>query len=310
MHTAMRILVVEDDAETHRLVKGQLEEDGHEVKASASGADALESLQAFTPELVLAGVSLPDMDGFDLVHKLKAARAEVPVLFLARLDDADGRASAFRGCDKEDLVQTNESDELCAHLGHVLRDRSLQPQDQMLIILDKDLSLDLRGLVAHTAKGTVELTMTEARLLYHLAQAAGRPVPARTLLSRVWNQAAISEEALRATIHRLRRKFEPDPGQPRYLLTKTRIGYLLAIGPDLPALTEQQTEVLRLVAQGNTDNEAAIALGISSRTVGTHMQMIRNTLGASSRAHAIAVAMSYGLLSRSDVEPRAPPTEK
>jgi ATP/maltotriose-dependent transcriptional regulator MalT len=58
-----------------------------------------------------------------------------------------------------------------------------------------------------------------------------------------------------------------------------------------------------------TDNEAAVALGISSRTVGTHMQAIRNALGASSRAHAIALAMSYGLLSGSDVQPRAPPAD-
>jgi DNA-binding response OmpR family regulator len=308
MHREPRILVVDGQAEARRHVKCQLQEAGYEVATASSGMEGLEALERFGPDLVLTEAVLPGLDGFEFAARLKASR-DIPLVFLTILDEPERKAAALRDLAEDYITKPYDPDELCARLDRVLRYNGLAADTRAPTVVDENLSLDLRDLLAHTARGSVRLTTTEARLLFHLSQAGGRPLPADTLLNLVWRRTTTPESTLRAAIHRLRDKLEPDPAHPRYLVTRPRIGYLLAMRPDAPALTEQQSAVLRLVAQGCTDNEAAVALGISSRTVGTHMQAIRNVLGASSRAHAIALAMSYGLLSGSDVQPRAPPVE-
>lgn len=172
--------------------------------------------------------------------------------------------------------------------------------------VDDGLTLDLDGAQAHTNRGTVSLTATEVSLLQCLVRSAGRPVPGSLLRSQVWQDSPASEEALRRAIFHLRQKLEPDPGHPRYIRAKPQSGYLLAM-PGTFVLSEQQQEVLRRVARGQTDNEIAVQLGLSSRTVGTHMQAVRSLLGACSRSHAVALAMSRGLLSALDVQPESPP---
>lgn len=178
------------------------------------------------------------------------------------------------------------------------------------IVVDDDLALDLGQAEAHTPAGTVRLTGTEVRLLRCLMHSEGQAVAAADLIADVWGRGSVSPEMLRTTVHHLRRKLEPEPGVPRYLLTEHGFGYRLAgLHPGGPCLTAQQREVLRYVTQGYTDNEIAVALGLSSRTINGHVARIRHSLRARSRAHAVALAMQHGLLPDLDVMPGDPPLE-
>jgi two-component system KDP operon response regulator KdpE len=119
------------------------------------------------------------------------------------------------------------TEELLARVQRVLcRTAGATEIHEPLVVVDENLSLDLGRSEAHTLAGVVKLSATEAKLLYHLVRNAGQTLPVATLVAKIWGYAdETGPEALRVAIYRLRRKLEPDPPHPRYLLTERDIGY-------------------------------------------------------------------------------------
>lgn len=298
MHRPPRILIVGDnDVEVLTVLKHQLEDGGLCVVTALSVRDALTRVASFWPDVILIAGMLPEVDGLEFARQVK--KTGLPIILLTELGESNHEAAAIRELAADCVVTPCDPQDLYARIERVLHHNARQLDKEARLVVDDCLTLDLEHAMAYTPSATVRLTSTEARLLYHLAQNAGRPVPNDELMRRVW-PASTSQALLRTTIARLRAKLEPDPDNPRYILSKRRTGYLLATKPSPPVLSRQQMEVLHLVAQGYTDNQIAVALGLSSKTISAHVKLIRKALAANSRAHAVALAMHHGLLKISD----------
>jgi len=146
------------------------------------------------------------------------------------VQDTRTRIEGIRRYAEDYLIKPFDFGELLARVQRVLsRTAGTVSIREPLIVVDQDLSLDFGQAEAHTPGGNVKLSATEAKLLYHLVRNAGQTLAREVLVARVWgwgDEAGV--EALRVAIHRLRRKIEPDPRNPRYILTDYEVGYRFA----------------------------------------------------------------------------------
>jgi DNA-binding response OmpR family regulator len=171
------------------------------------------------------------MDGFDLCRRIKQI-ADLPIIILSAVDESEAKISALELYAEDYVTKPFDPDELVARIQRVLRRASVgSPQ---LTFDDGAVQVDLASRRITTASGSLQLTPTESRLLQVLAASLDRVVPTEELLSRVWSDADGADPAyLWVTVRRLRRKLEPDPDMPRYLLTERGIGYRLASSSSL-----------------------------------------------------------------------------
>ena len=220
------ILFVDDNTNLLRLMQLRLESDGYEVIIAADGRQALIALERQVPDLAILDIQMPEMNGFELAREIKK-RGDVPIIFLTAVGESQMRIEGLREYAEDYVVKPFDYDELLARVQRVLRRTAGSATIQKaLVVVDDDLSLDLGRAEAHVPGGTVKLSVTEAKLLYHLVRNAGRTIPLDVLVARIWGYAdETGPEALRVAIYRLRRKLEPDPRNPRYILTDREVGY-------------------------------------------------------------------------------------
>jgi len=220
------LLLVDDDADLLRLLKRRLEKDGYNVLAVESGRQALLALQRRVPELAILDIRMPEMDGLELAAAIKK-RGDTPIIFLTSVDDATSRVDAIRRFAEDYVGKPFDYQELLARVQRVLRRTAgITGVHEPLVVVDDYLSLDFDQGQALTSRGPVKLSITEVKLLYHLVRNAGQTLPVGTLVARIWGYAdEAGPEALRVAIYRLRRKLEPEPSKPRYILTDRELGY-------------------------------------------------------------------------------------
>ena len=233
MARKLSILLVDDDPQLIRLVRANLEPD-YRVVSAADGASALGVLEQEVPDLVILDIMLPGMDGYALCQRVREI-SSVPIIMLtAKVEDVDKVKGLKLGAD-DYITKPFNVQELLARVEAVLR-RAGSPAEPNTprIFTRGDVSVDfLRRLVTVSGR-EVPLTLTEYKLLSELVSNAGRIMLHRELLTRVWGLEYQDEsEYLRAYIRHLRQKIEPDPHQPKYILSKPGIGYLF-VGPSIP----------------------------------------------------------------------------
>jgi DNA-binding response OmpR family regulator len=225
------ILTADDDPQLLRLVSRNLELEDYEVITASDGQQALERIETQMPDLVLLDVMMPKMDGFTVCQRVRAFSAVPIILITARGQDQDKVRGLDLGAD-DYLTKPFSVDELLARVRAVLR-RTLfsagEPTHAMNAMTRiGELVIDYRQRLVTAAGRELSLTPTEYRLLAYLAQNAGRIVTQDLLLERIWGAEYVGEShMLQVNINRLRRKIEPDPAHPRYILTKVGIGYQL-----------------------------------------------------------------------------------
>jgi two-component system KDP operon response regulator KdpE len=226
-----RILVADDEQGILVYVGANLRQQGYEVVTARDGREALEKMALQPPDLVILDLAMPQMDGFETLRQLREW-TQLPVVVLsAHADEADKVRALDLGAD-DYLTKPFGVQELLARVRVALRrvDTYGAPSS--------DGSVDLRGLAGivvdlarHivTRNGEeVHLTRTEYELLAYLTRNLGRVVTQRELLQRVWGQEYGSEsDYLRTFVRQLRKKLEPDPSSPIYLLTASGVGYRL-----------------------------------------------------------------------------------
>jgi DNA-binding response OmpR family regulator len=220
------LLLVDDDVDLLRLLCRRLERDGYEVLATEGGRHALLALERRLPDLAVVDIRMPGMDGFQVAEQIKK-RGDIPIIFLSSVGDTGTRVEGIRRYAEDYIVKPFDYQELLARIQRVLR-RTRGPRaiHKPFVVVDENLSLDFGRGEAHTPGGVVKLSVTEARLLYHLVCHAGQTLPSSSLIGRVWGYAEDTGlETLRVAIYRLRRKIEPDPAEPRYVLTEREVGY-------------------------------------------------------------------------------------
>lgn len=222
------VLLVEDEPKIVRLARDYLEQAGFQVTAGADGEQALRSIRADRPDLIVLDLGLPGMDGLDLLRTLRR-EANTPVIILtARGEESDRVVGLELGAD-DYMVKPFSPRELVARVRAVLRRAEGAPAAGAEQLHAGDLRLDLPRMRLTVGEREVELTPTEFELLAALARQPGRIYTRAQLLEAVHGVAFESyERAIDTHIKNLRRKIEPDPRQPRYIHTVYGVGYRLA----------------------------------------------------------------------------------
>ena len=222
------ILLVDDDRTLLSVLSRRLMRAGYTVRTAPSGAAALQHLDAAWPALLVVDLMMPEMDGFELCRRVKQI-ADLPIIVLSAVDASEAKVSALELYAEDYVTKPFDPDELVARIQRVLRRAAIgSPQ---ISLEGGDVEVDLASRRLTTSTGTQQLTPTEARLLQVLAASVDRVVGTDELLDRVWTDADGADPSyLWVTVRRLRRKLEPDPDRPRYLLTERGIGYRLVSG--------------------------------------------------------------------------------
>jgi DNA-binding response OmpR family regulator len=220
------ILLVDDNIDLLRLLQRRFERDGFEVIAAEDGRQALLALSRQVPDVAILDLVMPGMSGFEVADEIKK-KGDVPIIFLTAVDEASMRIEGIREYAEDYVVKPFDYQELLVRLQRILRRTAgLTSLREPLVVVDEGLSLDFGRAEAHGPDGVVKLSVTEAKLLYHFVRHSGQTVPLETLVSRIWGYADDrGPEALRVAIYRLRRKIEPEPSNPRYILTDRDVGY-------------------------------------------------------------------------------------
>jgi two-component system KDP operon response regulator KdpE len=221
------ILVVEDEAQMMRVLRATLPTEGYRMLEATTGEQALVEAGTRAPDVVLLDLGLPDLDGVDLVRRLRQW-SQVPVIVIsARGREGDKIEALDAGAD-DYLTKPFATGELLARIRVALRNaaRAAPGADDTFEVGELRVDLGARRVVVGTRE--VRLTRTEYKLLVALVRSAGKVVTHRQLLREVWGPGAIDQSHyVRVYMGQLRHKLESDPARPRYLLTETGVGYRL-----------------------------------------------------------------------------------
>ena len=224
------ILVVDDEPRIVQIARDYLERAGFRVLSAGDGSRALSLARAERPNLIVLDLMLPGMDGLDVTRVLRhdPLLLEIPIIMLtARVEEADKLVGLELGAD-DYLTKPFSPRELVARVRAVLR-RTEKPEASATVLRYGELMIDLDRRAVTLEGRPVELTATEFDLLQVLARAPGRPFTRTQLLERAYDVAyAGYDRTVDAHIKNLRRKIEPEPGEPRYILTIYGVGYKFA----------------------------------------------------------------------------------
>jgi two-component system, OmpR family, alkaline phosphatase synthesis response regulator PhoP len=222
------VLVVDDEPKIVQLARDYLEHAGFEVVTTGDGARAVELAQARRPDLIVLDLGLPSMDGLDVTRALRA-ESNVPIVILTARDDEVDRILGLELGADDYMTKPFSPRELVARVRSVLRrsDRPAPEREGRLVA--GDLVVDRERHAVEVARRPVELTATEFSLLATLAAQPGRVFTRSQLLDALHGVAFESyERAIDAHVKNIRRKLEPDPHAPRYLMTVHGVGYRVA----------------------------------------------------------------------------------
>jgi two-component system KDP operon response regulator KdpE len=223
----LAVLLVDDDPQVIRLVRANLETSGYRVLSAVDAPKALALLDQEMPDLVVLDIMLPGINGYELCQRIREI-SPVPIIMLtAKVEDADKVKGLKIGAD-DYVTKPFNVEELLARIEAVLR-RAGSTSDLQTprAFTHGQISVDFLRRRVTVGGQEVSLTLTEYKLLSELVNNAGRVMLHKELLTRVWGTEYQDEsDYLRAYVRHLRQKIEPDPRQPRYILSKPGIGYM------------------------------------------------------------------------------------
>ena len=222
------VLVVDDELQIRRFLRAGLELDGFVVQEAETGGDALRWATLKPPELVILDLGLPDMDGAEVLERLRAW-SSVPIIVLSvRSNEAEKVRLLESGAD-DYVVKPFGMAELLAR-AHAAMRRHVRVSTGEPVVKVGPLSIDLAARIVTIDGARVMLTPKEYRLLQLLAQHAGNVVTHQFLLKEVWGSPHLHDtHYLRIFVRKLRQKIEADPTQPRILLTELGVGYRMVV---------------------------------------------------------------------------------
>ena len=223
-----RVLVVDDEPQILRALRINLRVRQYEVHTAATGAEALEVAAAHPPDLVILDLGLPDMEGVDVIAGLRGWTAAPIIVLSGRSDSADKVEALDAGAD-DYVTKPFGVEELLARMRAAAR-RTGAAEDPPRVVLG-DITVDLAAKrvtrhAGHDGSADIRLTPTEWHLLEVLLRNPGRLLSQKQLLHDVWGPGYDNASGnLRLYMAQLRRKLEPDPARPRWLITEPGMGY-------------------------------------------------------------------------------------
>ena len=224
MSPGQRVLVVDDEPQVLRALRTTLRAAGYDVETAATAGEALAAAAAHPPEAVILDLVLPDGNGTDVCRELRGW-SEAPVIVLSAVGEERQKIEALDAGADDYVTKPFGVDELLARLRASLR-RAAPSREPVIEV--GDLRVDVPERTVTMAGERVKLSPHEFDLLRVLAQHQGKLLTHRTLLREVWGPAyQVEAHYLHVYVSHLRRKIEPDPGSPRYVLTEPGAGYRL-----------------------------------------------------------------------------------
>ena len=243
MTRAARILIVDDDPLLQNSLTLFFMTQGYDIDSATTAQAAFDAIERHRPDLIVLDLGLPDLDGLEACRRVRQA-SDVPIIVLsARSGDQDKVSALEQGAD-DYVCKPFNSQELLARVRAALRRGANVTEtgrlDRGTLVIDFDRRRVLLG------GQEIRLTPKEFELLVFLARHPNRVLPHRTILMAIWGEHAIDRpEQLWALVTKLRKKIEPDPERPRYLLSEPWVGYRLATEPDRATVSVTHQEVQR-----------------------------------------------------------------
>jgi two-component system, OmpR family, KDP operon response regulator KdpE len=219
-----RVLVIDDEPSILRALRINLTARNYEVSTASDGASGLAAVSRERPDVLILDLGLPDMDGTEVIHGVRGWTS-TPIIVLSVWGHEHQKVAALDAGADDYVTKPFGMDELLARLRAAVRRAAPAPDEP--VVTTPDFTVDLAAKrVTRDGGGDIRLTPTEWQLLEILVRNRGRLVTQRQLLQEVWGPAYGSESNyLRVYVAQLRRKLEPEPSRPRYLLTDPGMGY-------------------------------------------------------------------------------------
>jgi two-component system KDP operon response regulator KdpE len=226
-----RILIVDDEPQISRVLRRSMSTHGYDVRVASDGLAALQTFGDWPPDLVVTDLSMPSTDGLQLCRNLRAI-SQLPIIVLSVRGEESTKVQALDAGADDYITKPFGMDELLARIRAALRrEQAAKPDDAVSHILEiGDFRLNLENRSVDVKGTEVHLTPKEYDLMVYLISHPGRVLTHRTLLTAIWGgNYAEQGEYLRVFIGQLRKKIEPNPSTPRYILTEPWIGYRLPV---------------------------------------------------------------------------------
>jgi two-component system KDP operon response regulator KdpE len=223
-----RILIVDDEPNIIATVAPLLRARGYEVFSAMSGRAALDSVDRDKPDLIVLDLGLPDMDGVEVCQRIREGSATLPILVLSARGAEGDKVNALDAGADDYVTKPFGTAELLARIRAALRRIDVPVQSSQPIVRG-GLVIDRERFRVMRDGDEVRLTPKEFELLSYMAQHPGRVLTHRTLLKAIWGPHAVDQvEHLRVLVGSLRKKIEPNPSTPKYILTEPWVGYRFA----------------------------------------------------------------------------------
>jgi len=227
----VRILIADDDPQIVRALRITLSAQGYDVVTAADGTQAIATAIDQRPDIYLLDLGMPGLDGIDVIHAIRGW-SEAPILVVSGRTGSGDKVDALDAGADDYVTKPFSIDELLARIRALTRRAPQQEPDPIVELGDVSVDLQARS-VTRTTEGRTErirLTPTEWQLLEILLRNPGRLVTRQTILTTIWGSEHVTDTGyLRLYVSQLRRKLEPDPARPRYLLTEAGMGYRLQL---------------------------------------------------------------------------------
>jgi len=222
------ILVVDDDPSIRASLASELRVSGYTIVSASDGQDGLRVFAAHAPDLVLTDIAMPRSDGFELISAIRATSRTPIIVLSVRGNDPDKIRALDLGAD-DFVTKPFSVAELLARIRAQLRRSG---SDKQATLAFEDLSIDLERRKVVQGGRDIHLTPTEYGLLELLASNAGKPMFIEHIIARVWRNApGTTPDTVRVHMSSLRKKIEPDPSSPRYIVTEPWVGYRFIAEP-------------------------------------------------------------------------------
>lgn len=221
------VLVVDDDIRILRMMKRTLELEGYRVLTASDGEAALDMMDRETPCLVLLDIKMPGMDGYSVCHRIREF-SHIPIIMVTAIaDDKDKVQGLYAGAD-DYITKPFAASELIARVRAILRRVGVWDEHSKPVFHANDLVIDFTRNRVFLGKKEMNLTSTEYRLLSYMAGNADRVVTLDQLLEKVWHKEHIGgSHLIQVNMSRLRWKLKDDARNPRYILTRPGLGYMM-----------------------------------------------------------------------------------
>ena len=225
MSDKQRILLVDDERQITRVLSRGLAAKGYEIHVAADGEAALQTFSDWHPDLVITDLSMPNMNGLELCRRLRAF-SEVPIIVLSVKGEERSKVDALDAGADDYVTKPFGIDELLARIRATLRRAPGTQETAKSVLVEGDFRIQFAERKLTIRDKEVHLTPKEYHLLVYLLRHPGKVLTHRVLLGAVWGgDYSEQNEYLRVFIGQLRKKIEPDPANPKYILTEPWIGY-------------------------------------------------------------------------------------